>query len=284
MKFRAKIAIAIIATLLLGGCVSNQPIKSKSYNFETQKQSVKNDFVDKIVTLKTRKGIKQRFILIEPKSSSKGIVVLFPGGSGKIGLHKDKDDWKLGNFLVRTRGVFVDNGYTTVVIDSPSKRKNGMKGGFRTSNKHIKDISKVVQYLRNKYPNQKIWLIGTSRGTESVAHLGINLQNKIDGVVLTASVTNSMKYKNGTVTLDMDLEKISVPTLIVSHKNDNCKVTPSYQSPDIYNMLNNKIKKELIYVDGGDEEGNACRGKSHHGFLGIENNVVNLITDFMDKN
>lgn len=186
--------------------------------------------------------------------------------------------------MVRTRGLFANNGYITVVVDSPLKRKQGMKDGFRTSHEHVTDIKAVINYLKNKYPNQKIWIIGTSRGTESVAHLAINLQNEINGIVLTSSVTNSRKYKRGTVLLDMNLEKINVPTLIVSHKNDGCKVTPSSDSPKLYHMLNTKINKKLIYVNGGYEKGNPCKAKSYHGFLGIENDVVDIITNFMDKN
>jgi predicted esterase len=284
MTNKTKIVLMVVSLIILCGCASNQPIKSKSYNFETKALNSSIDGIDEVITLKPRIGIKQRFILLEPKNKPKGIVILFAGGNGKLLLHKDKDNWNIGNFLVRTRGLFVNNGYISAVIDSPSKRKNGMKDGFRTSNEHIIDIEAVIKYLKNNYPNQKIWLIGTSRGTESVAHLGINLKNKIDGIILTSSVTNSRKYKRGTVTLDMNLEKINVPTLIVSHKNDGCKVTPSSDSPDLYHMLNNKINKKLVYVKGGYEEGKPCKGKSHHGFLGIENDVVDIITNFIDKN
>ena len=139
--------------------------------------------------------------------------------------------------------------------------------------------------MQSKYANQKTWLIGTSRGTESVAHLAINLQNKIDGIILTASVTNSSKYKRGTVILDMNLKKINVPTLIISHKKDACKVTPPNDSQKIINMLNDKIHKKLVYVDGGyQKSSNPCKSKSHHGFLGIENDVINIIANFINTN
>ena len=240
---------------------------------------------EEVIKLNPRDSIKQRFILLEPNIQQKGIVILFAGGNGKLLLGKDKTKWKTNNFLVRTRKLFSDKGYIVAVIDSPSKRKNGMKDGFRTSDEHITDINAVIKYLQSKYSNQKIWLIGTSRGTESVAHLAINLQNKINGIILTASVTNARKYKRGKVILDMNLEKINVPTLIISHKKDSCKVTPSSDSQKIINMLNNKINKELVYVDGGYEESsNPCKAKSHHGFLGIENKVVDIITNFIDTN
>jgi len=238
-----------------------------------------------VIKLEPRDGIKQRFILVEPESKIKGIVILFAGGSGKLLLGKDKSKWKKNNFLVRTRELFANKGYVVAVIDSPSKRKNGMKNGFRTSDEHIIDMEAVIKYLQSKYSNQKVWLIGTSRGTESVAHLAINLQNKIDGIIFTASVTNSLKYRGGTVILDMELEDIAVPTLIVSHKKDGCKVTPPKDSPDIIDMLNDKINKKLVYVTGGYEQSkNPCKAKSHHGFLGIENNVVEIISNFIDEN
>ena len=240
---------------------------------------------EEVIKIKPRDGINQRFILLEPKSEIKGIVILFAGGNGKLLLSKDKNKWKTNNFLVRTRELFAKKGYLVAVIDSPSKRKNGMKDGFRTSDDHITDVNAVITYLKKKYPNQKTWLIGTSRGTESVVHLAINLHDEIDGIILTSSVTNSKKYKGGTTILDMNLDEVNVPTLIVSHKKDSCIVTPPTDSPKIMNMLNDKIVKKLVYVDGGYEESsNSCKAKTYHGFLGIENEVIDIILDFIDKN
>jgi predicted esterase len=285
MKKNMKILLLGFSLILLSGCASNQSVKSSSFKFETKELEVNGNYTEEVITLITRTGIKQRFILSKPSNSTKGIIILFTGGNGKLFLHQDEDQWKVGNFLVRSRGIFASNDYVIATIDSPSKRKNGMKDGFRTSPEHIKDIKAVIKYLKNKYPNQKVYLIGTSRGTESVAHLAINLKNKIDGIILTSTVTNSKKYKRGTTVLDMNLDEITVPTLIVSHKNDGCKVTPSSQSPEIYNTLNEKVAKKLVYVSGGYEESiNLCKAKTHHGFLGIENDVVNLIITFIDQN
>ena len=274
-----------LSLILLSACASNQSVKYSSYKFETKDLEVNGNYTEEVITLKTRKGIKQRFILSKSSNTPKGIVILFAGGNGKLFLHKDEEQWRVGNFLVRSRGIFASSDYVVATIDSPLKRKNGMKDGFRTSSEHISDIKVVIKYLKNKYLNKKLYLIGTSRGTESVAYLAINIKNDIDGIVLTASVTNSKKYKRGTTVVDMNLDEITVPTLIISHKNDGCKVTPPNQSPEIYNMLNEKITKELVYVSGGYEESsNLCKAKTHHGFLGIENNVVNLVTNFMNKN
>lgn len=240
---------------------------------------------EEVITLEPREGISQRFILLEPENEIKGIVVLFAGGNGKLLLHKNKNKWKTNNFLVRTRESYSNRGYVVAVIDSPLKRKIGMKDGFRTSSEHVTDMNAVVGYLQKEYSNQKIWLIGTSRGTESVVHLAINLRDKIDGIVLTSSVTNSKKYKGGTTILDMDLKKIEVPTLIISHENDDCKVTPPSDSPIIMEKLNDRVIKKSVYVKGGYEESsNPCKAKTYHGFLGIENNVVDIIEDFIDKN
>ena len=61
---------------------------------------------EEVITLKSRDGINQRFILLEPDNKIKGIVILFAGGSGKLLLSKDKSEWKTNNFLVRTRELF----------------------------------------------------------------------------------------------------------------------------------------------------------------------------------
>ena len=120
-----------------------------------------------VVDVPSRPGITQRILVITP-DKAKAAVILFAGGDGGLTLEADGRIPKLsGNFLLRSRQMFVDQGLTTVVIDAPSDRQSPpYLSGFRQTDGHVADVKAVIAWLRqqSKIP---VWLIGTSRGTQS---------------------------------------------------------------------------------------------------------------------
>jgi len=234
-----------------------------------------------VITLKTRDNVKQNFLLEIPKNEAKAIVVLFPGGNGKIKLHKEKKKWATSNFLLRSREYFLANDFITASIDVPSDRrsKDGLYYNFRNSKEHLTDLIEVIKYLKTNY-NKPIWLIGTSRGTESVAFLASEKSDLIDGIVLTSSM--SKRNSKGKTLQELFLDNIEVPTLIISHKNDACKATPARGSKEIFKMLSEDIEKEYKVFEGGKDSGlNPCKAMSYHGYLGIEKEVVDYISNWI---
>ena len=165
-----------------------------------------------LVTLDTRPGVTQQ-IIVEQPSNSKANLVLFSGGKGKLRLNSNK--YKTNkNFLVRSRHLFTDNNYTVILVDAPSDKQGrlGMLKGFRNSQKHVQDIKAVINYIRS-INNKPIWLIGTSRGTESAAYAAVHLNSKIDGLVLTSSISKT--NNKGTSVTDLPLDRITVPVLAI---------------------------------------------------------------------
>lgn len=239
---------------------------------------------DEAVDLATRGDVTQR-ILWMPREGAMASVILFPGGGGRIKI-TDYGYIKIeGNFLVRTRDQFASQQLNVAVIDAPSDHytKKGMKiDNFRASSNHAEDISTVIDYIK-KQATVPVWLVGTSRGTESAANAAIRLAGKIDGLVLTSSVTE--ENRKGISLPEMQLNEIKVPTLIVHHEDDECRVTTPEGAKVIKDELTNASKVELKYFSGGDEPiSKPCKAKSAHGYLGIENKVVNYITDFIKAN
>jgi dienelactone hydrolase len=239
---------------------------------------------DNLIKINTRDGVKQKFILLKP-DTIKASVILFAGGKGKIKLKGKEDNYryKSNNFLVRSRELFAHNNLMVAVVDAPSDKydSNGMWYGFRASKEHIQDIETVIDYLKQQ-ANVPIWLIGTSRGTESVAHIAIH-SNKVDGLVLTASL--SRPQRKGTEVTAMELDKITVPTLVVSHKKDECFVTPPEDTNKIVSMLlNSKNVKSKLFDGGNMPISKPCKSRSYHGFLGIEKEVVDYISRFIAIN
>jgi len=240
---------------------------------------------EELVTLSTRPGVEQKFLLIKNPNAAVS-VILFAGGQGRIKLSGDGDSVTVGsgnNFLVRSRQLFADQNLNVAVIDAPSDRQNrdGMLNGFRTSAEHVTDIDAVIAELRKRF-NLPVWLVGTSRGTESAAHIAIHSGQKPAGLVLTSSM--SVETSKGTAVTEMPLARIKVPTLLVAHKQDECKVTPPEGAEEIKAGLKKVPRVEVAYFEGGRSQGNPCKAKAHHGFLGIEESVVKRIADFIKAN
>jgi len=236
-----------------------------------------------IVTFDTRIGVTQQ-ILIESPDNPKANLILFAGGKGKIKLGSDKYKSN-NNFLIRSRQLFIDSGYAIVLIDAPSDRqgKLGMLKGYRNSQKHVQDIEAVIEYIRTSN-NKPIWLVGTSRGTESAAYAAIHLNDMIDGVVLTSSISRT--DKKGTSVTDLALDKITVPVLAIHHKRDKCKATIPKVIKSIKSKAYNSFKVETKLFSGGDEpiSKNPCQARTYHGYLGIEEDVVSFMYNFISEN
>lgn len=240
---------------------------------------------DELIELQTRPGVTQSFILIKPANPIAS-VILFKGGDGILNLYSKSGvpviGWGGSNFLVRSRNLFAKHGFMVAVVDTPSDAPGGMLYGFRTTDKHVTDIEHVIDYLKQQ-ENIPVWLIGTSRGTESAAYIATRVGKKINGLVLTSSLTSDHK---GTAVTSMELHKITVPTLVVSHKGDECWTTPPDEAAEIVSLLRNSPKKKFMLFEGGHEdpsEESPCRPLTHHGFLGIEEQVVSAIAKWIKR-
>lgn len=239
---------------------------------------------DEIVTVKTREGVTQRFALLasdKPLAS----VILFPGGNGKTPLDKLKPGQFInkGNFLVRIRYELARRGLMVAIVDAPSDRQDvaGMFGAFRGGDEHARDIAVVVDYLKGRAAIP-VWLVGTSAGTESVASLATKLGSRIDGAVLTSSI--SARHKRGFSVFDFPLASVGVPVLVAAHKNDGCWATPASQADRIAEAFSVSPRKKTLMFEGGDPaRSEPCEALSEHGFVGIEKKVAGAIADFVKE-
>lgn len=235
---------------------------------------------ERTVTIHTRPGVTTGFVLVEPTGPPVAGVILFSGGSGRLSLWRRSGPLRVdrGNFLVRTRRMFAGQGFLTAVVDVPSDRREDGLDGFRHSSEHRRDIAAVVRWMRNK-ADVPVWLIGTSRGTVSISHLAATVE--IDGVVFTASVTESSSSRSATA-LDGNLEEVTAPALIVHNRDDGCHVTPSNNVHMIRDRLKKSAAVEVMIFSGGTPSGhNECGPTSYHGFLGIEDRVVAAIAGWI---
>ena len=230
----------------------------------------------KVVDIPTRSGVTQRMIVLAPPEP-KAAMVLLPGGHGGLQVFPNGSmKWGDGNFLVRTRQLFAEQGLMVAVVDAPSDRQTPpYLGGFRQTQEHAADLKAVIAWLReaSKAP---VWLVGTSRGTQSAAYVATELSGPEgpDGVVLSSTILTDDR---GRPVPAMPLGKIRVPVLVVHHEQDGCSLCSFSEIPVLMSKLKNASRSQLLSFKGGQNKGDPCEAFAYHGFNGLEAEVVRQV-------
>jgi len=238
-------------------------------------------FGEEMVSLSTRDGVTQAYLLVVPEGGSpRAAAVLFPGGGGAIRLRVEAGRTKFGpnNFLVRSRGEFARHGIVVAVVDAPSDQQAGMSDGFRSGRDHAKDIEGVLDDLKKRYPSLPVYLVGTSRGTVSAGYVGKAMGTGVAGVVFTSAVYLSggrSAWPNAALN-GFDFGSIQSRVLIVHHQDDGCRFTPYSEAQALAQRF------PLITVKGGKPAvSDPCEALSEHGFFGKEPETVEAIARWM---
>ncbi|MEH2528698.1 alpha/beta hydrolase [Bradyrhizobium sp. AZCC 1620] len=198
-----------------------------------------------------------RAVLIRPKAL-RGSVILLPGGDGAIraddqgGIH----GLRL-NQLVRTRHAYAARGLAVLVADAGT------------------DLARAVEYMAAiKRP---VTVIGTSRGTLRAAQ-GIARGARPDALVLTSGFL-SRESGSGESVIAILGSPASLPrTLVIHHQADSCRATlPAGVEPFIKWSSG---RARVTWLSGGADNGDPCQAGGHHGFNGLDGQVVGLAAGF----
>lgn len=217
-------------------------------------------------------------VLWEATPGAQGTVVLFPGGAGGFG--RVEGGRATGqNFLVRSAHHFVAQGYNVALLGRPSDTPD-LGYPDRVSEAHMADVRAVLAFVKT-LSGAPVWLVGTSRGSVSVAAAAIHIPTGIAGVVLASSVVSPQKPE--AVPLQ-DLAAIRVPVLVLHHRQDACHLCAPADVPAILRGLTQApVKKEMWVDGGGNPTGNPCEALHWHGFVGMEREAVALIAGWLRR-
>jgi alpha/beta superfamily hydrolase len=234
-----------------------------------------------VVDIPTRPNVTQRFLFSSPRDA-KAAVILFAGGHGGLQIASSgKLAWGANNFVVRNRGRFAERGLMTVTIDAPSDRQSGQYlGGFRQRAEHLQDVKAVIAWVKRQAA-VPVWLVGTSRGTQSAAYVAVEsagADGGPDGLVLTATILTDDRGRPVTA---MNLAGLKIPTLVVHHKEDGCRHCAYGEIPRLMNKLTGIRRIELVTVEGGTNVGDPCEARAYHGFNGRDEEVVDRIAEWI---
>lgn len=201
-----------------------------------------------------------------PKKAKAALIVM-AGGSGRLGITSEGEITSLaGNQVVRTRGAYQARGIATLTVDS------GV------------DFGAAVAYMRQYAP--KVGLLATSRGTLRAGEMlaSASGDQKPDFVILTSGFYMP-GGRGGSVVGSLGTPDKLPRTLVIHHRNDGCNQTPPDGVEPFKAWGAGKVR--VVWLSGGksgqgdDEEGGAvCGAQSHHGFLGIDGQVVGAAAGF----
>jgi pimeloyl-ACP methyl ester carboxylesterase len=218
------------------------------------------------LSLPSRPGVTVG-IWFQPASSPPvASVLLFAGGNGAINAIP-------GNFLLRVRNSFAQQGINVAAIDAPSDRGTADRP-YRASAEAAADMAAVIAFLKQKAA-VPVWLVGTSNGSISAANGAVRLgAAQVSGLVLTSSVWQGGMQQ-------VPLGAIAVPVLVIHNRDDSCRISPpSAAEPALASMTDAPVK-ELVLVSGGSLQGDPCEARSPHGYFGIENQVVPVMIQWI---
>ena len=193
-------------------------------------------------------------ILLTP-AKPRGGIVLLAGGNGMFQIDANGNTQNF-NSLVRTRYDFAAHGLAVLVPEANV------------------DVKAAVDFMR-KFG--KVTVAGTSRGTQRAAR-AIAAGARPDRLVLTSGLLSNASGDPDNVINIIGSPSALPPTLVVAHRHDSCfKTLPAGVDPFLAWAGG---KARVTWIDGGDSQGNACGAKAHHGFLGVESQMVNAVAGF----
>ncbi|HZO44342.1 MAG TPA: hypothetical protein VFB68_00525 [Xanthobacteraceae bacterium] len=246
------------------------------------------------VEVKVRPGVTIKYLaLVQPKTTPRAAVILYAGGNGLLDLQPNgaiKSNLS-GNFLVRSRDLFVQRSLFVAVVDTPNQV--AIDGNVRLSAQYAQDNAHMIADVRDRIDGGKVWLVGTSAGTMSAAGIAARLPRitpptkdnlrRPDGIVLTATQTNVVQGYCGRTVFNAQISAVNVPALVAHHLGDECKCSPPKFAAKVVAALTAASAKELITFTGGDPpiSKGPCMARTPHGFLGIEDKVVADIADWI---
>jgi hypothetical protein len=247
------------------------------------------------VEVEVRRGVTVKYLALSPKGVPRDAVVLFAGGNGLLNLQPNGSIGNLaGNFLVRSRERFVRENLFVAVVDTPNQV--AIDGNVRLSAQYAEDMSRVIADVRSRAGRAQIWLVGTSAGTISAASVAARLPRlppssskenlrRPDGIVLTATQSTVVKGLCGRTVFNANLSAVNVPAFLAHHVDDGCKCSPFGAAGKVLDALSGAPAKDSRKFSGGlpPKSPDPCMAMTPHGFLGIEDQVVGAIADFVRK-
>jgi hypothetical protein len=233
-----------------------------------------------LVRVPTRPKVLVTYLLLsESPRPPQAVAVMIPGAGGLLHVDRlpDAPAPSTGaDLLVRARHRFISRELSVAIVDAPSDRPNGIDDAFRAGPAHAADLEAVVASVRQRFPEARIYLVGSDRGAISTANLAVRLQATLSGAVLASAPYRANVTGPGLT--GFDWSTIPIPLLLVHHEADECRASPY----DDARAVADRHSLPLEAISGGAPPDSApCDPLSAHGYHGREQRTADRIRAWM---
>ncbi|MBV9863023.1 MAG: alpha/beta hydrolase [Alphaproteobacteria bacterium] len=219
-------------------------------------------------------GGTERVLLLVPPNP-RAVLIMLPGGDGTIAIDNSGQVQRGGNFLIRTRDLWVQQGLAVLLVAPPDGHS---LMGERHSPAYAAAIGTAADFARSRV-NAPVWLVGTSQGAIAAVNGAARLGTKIAGLVVSSSVTRL--GRSGETVFDAYPGSVAVPALVVANTRDTCVVSPPGDAAALAAALSASPRKEVVTFESSEIRSDPCEAMSPHGYLGIEAAVIRGIADWI---
>jgi hypothetical protein len=162
-----------------------------------------------------------------------------------------------------------------VLTDAPSDRQvDGMDDYYRRSADALTDQRFIISEVRKRFPQSKMALVSTNRGTVTVGNVLRHAPELADLYALTSPDSIAKRHPG--------LADLGLPTayegraLVVSNQHDICRVSNFADGEHLAERNHPALIADDSSKGGGDLPTN-CGGHSLHGLLGIKDRTLDDI-------
>jgi hypothetical protein len=198
-----------------------------------------------------------RSVLIRPKAP-RASVILMPGAKGAIFAGPNGEiNGMTGNLLIRTRNVYASRGFAVLVVDANV------------------NLRSAVEYMAAiKRP---VTVIATSRGTVRAAE-GMAQGAKPDALVLISGFLSAESGSSTNVMSILGSPALLPRTLLINHREDSCHFTLPPGVEPFLRWAGGRAR--VVWLSGGQNVGDPCEARAHHGFNGLDGQVAGIAAGF----
>jgi hypothetical protein len=200
-----------------------------------------------------------KMAIVRPQGTPLGGIILIPGSSTQQTISESGQPGSQDNFAIRVGRRLVAAGYAVAYVEDPS-------------NLHA-PIAAMRAIIR------PVVLLGTSTGTivelDNAVALG---KDGPDALVFTSTVTVPNAYFTHAVTA-LQISRLRVPVLFVHNTNDQCKFSLLADAQNVAAADRDALFEQV--TSDPAPAADQCGPRSPHGYLGIEQAVVDRIVDWI---
>jgi pimeloyl-ACP methyl ester carboxylesterase len=283
---RAALLALLVATMLPALAPQPAPAQVGKVDTAVTAPPKRNPYV--------RLSVNMKLTLIPPPR--KAILILLPGGHGRLKMVKGKPTQLTGNFLVKERRNFVRTYFITALMDAAADLQDPpfLFGNYRRTKAHGEDVRAAIETLAARYSNKPIFVLGMSSGATGAANAAYWIgPSKIKGVVLLSAPTKP--NDNGVAWVANSLPpaganavpvgELTVPMLFVHHQDDQCDLSPHAAVDSLVATLVAAGKDaKLVTITEGPQDANECEsGLGHHSFQDKAPQVITSILSWVES-